>query len=117
MQICRAQRLPNEPVRGEPILLSDTGADGAQLYHAAANLDPGGQLLLTGSRAVAYVGISDSIAKAEGRPAAISRTRTACRISRSLGALRWSASFRRATDRKTGAVIADLIGALQLKTH
>jgi len=55
---------PDKPVKGEPILLDDTGTDRAQLYYAAVN-DRDGHLLLTGSRAVAYVGVADTLAEAE----------------------------------------------------
>jgi phosphoribosylamine---glycine ligase len=56
---------PDKPVRGEPILLGDNGTGRAQLYYAGVNLEKDGNLLLTGSRAVAYVGVADTLAEAE----------------------------------------------------
>ncbi len=54
---------PTNPVKGETIKISDL-PDGVNQFYAAVN-EKDGQLIMTGSRAVAFVGVADEIEKAE----------------------------------------------------
>jgi len=54
---------PENPAKGEPIEIGEM-PDNARLYYASVNQE-NGKLLMTGSRAVAFVGIADTLEEAE----------------------------------------------------
>ena len=65
---------PDSPVKGEPIDVSSV-TDTSQLYYASVDMKDG-TLIEAGSRTVAYVGIAESLVKAEAKAGAeISKVR------------------------------------------
>jgi len=56
---------PSHPVKGLAIGNIPEASDHLRVYYAAVNDGPNGSLLMTGSRALAVVGIGDSLAEAE----------------------------------------------------
>jgi phosphoribosylamine--glycine ligase len=60
---------PEDPVRNVAIELPaiDNRKDDLKMYYGAVETGPNGDLLLTGSRAVAFVGIADTLSQAEQR--------------------------------------------------
>ncbi|HEV2365738.1 MAG TPA: phosphoribosylamine--glycine ligase [Caulobacteraceae bacterium] len=60
---------PEAPVKGAAIRLPaiDNSDPAERMYYGAVKDGPGGELLMTGSRAVAFVGIGDTLAEAERR--------------------------------------------------
>ena len=61
------QGYPDRPVKGESIDMRDVPAESEnlQIFHAAVEEQPDGRLMMTGSRAVAFVGIGPDLASAE----------------------------------------------------
>ena len=57
---------PDHPLKNEPIDVSAV-TDDVKLYFGAIDRQDNGQLIMTGSRAVAVVGIADTLAEAESR--------------------------------------------------
>ncbi len=56
---------PGHAVKGLPVWDIPQSSEQLRVYYAAVNDGPDGSLLLTGSRALAVVGIGDTLAEAE----------------------------------------------------
>ncbi len=59
------QGYPDAPLKNEPLDVEVVSSDDVKIYFGAVDRQTDGQLIMTGSRAVAVVGLADTIAEAE----------------------------------------------------